>query len=98
MALLVGREGVVLQRRVRISALDKGGTWNGGGGEGMEQPTTEEGGSKGPEAEEAPVSQYANELFGAGGVGAGADMISLISGSAIAHDATISRCAVPSRG
>jgi hypothetical protein len=56
-ALPVGREGVVLLRRARNSALGKGGTRDGGGEAGMEKPTTDEAGSKGLEVEAAPASQ-----------------------------------------
>jgi hypothetical protein len=43
----------VLLRRVRDSVLDEGGTRDGGGELGMEEP--DEAGSKGLEAETAPV-------------------------------------------
>jgi hypothetical protein len=98
----VGREGVVLLRRVRNSGLGKGVTRDGGGEEGIEKPTTGEVGSMRLEMKAAPGSQNANELSRTGGadsgtgakagVGTGVDMV--MSGTA--HGKTISRCAVPS--
>ena len=69
----------------------------------MEEPMADEAESKRLEAEAAPVSQDANDLFRTGGVDAGAgvivgtgvdgvDKISLLSGSG--HVPTIPRCIV----
>jgi hypothetical protein len=83
---MVEREDVVPLRRAWDPASGKGGTRDGGEA-GVEKPMPGEAGRKGSELEAAPE------------VGAGVDAtdkVSLMSGSA--HDATISRCAVPSRG
>jgi hypothetical protein len=99
--LLVGREGVVLLRRARNSAPGKGGRRDGEGEAGMERSTTDEAGGKGLEAEGAPASRDANDLFKTGGVdagtgaSAGTGVDAVMSGAA--HGATISRCVVPSR-
>ena len=108
-ALAVEREGVVLLRTVRDSALGNGGTHDGGGEAGTEKPTMDEAGGKGSEVEAAPVSQDSDVLIKTGGVGAGTgtsvvvgagagkdavDEISMTSGSV--HGTTISCCIVPS--
>ena len=99
-------------RRVSSSALDKGGTRDGGRETGVEKPTTDDAGSKGLEAQAAPVSRDANDLLRTGGVpvdagtggsiGAGADADVVDRNSLVmscsAHNATISPCVVPSRG
>jgi hypothetical protein len=69
--LPVEREGVVLLRTVRDSALGNGGTRGGGGDERTEKPTIDEAGSKGLEVEAISVSQDSNDLFRIGGVDAG---------------------------
>jgi hypothetical protein len=92
-AFLVEREGVVLLRRARNSALGNGGTLDGGGEAGMEM---DEARSKGLEVEAASASQDFNDSFKTGGVeGVGMDPIDKMSGSTLGT--TISRCMVPSR-
>ena len=111
MTLPVERECVALPRRVADSALENGGTRDGGGEAGTEKPTMDEAGGKGSEVEAAPAWQDSNELIKTGGVdagtgisvgvGAGAgkdavDKIPVMSGSV--HGAAISRCVFPSGG
>jgi len=101
--LPVGWEGV----------LSKGGTRDGGGEAGVEKLTMGEAGRKGVEVEATPASQDVNVVFRTGGVdnggtgvsvgvGAGVEAVDIISpmsgNSGSVHGATISCCAVPSRG
>lgn len=88
----------------RESVFGKGGTRDGGGEVGAEWQTTDEAGSKGSEVETAPASQDVNDVFrtccvDAGIVGAGADMVDIVSlMSGLTCGASISCCALPSRG
>ena len=71
MTLPVERQGIVVLRKARDSALGSGGTRDGGGDAGMEKPTMDEAGRKKLEVEDVSASQGSNDLFRIAGVNAG---------------------------